>query len=90
MKIYPPVPIPPFVPEKVGLDAKKIAGWASSYVQSQVKDVTDDNLNGILNNNPSVPKVVLISNKDSIPLLWKAISNAFKVSIYLNRLYDFT
>lgn len=80
VKIYPPIPIPPFVPEEAGLDAKKIAAWASGYVPNNVKRVTDDNMNGILNSNPSVPKVLLLSNKDKIPLLWKAISNSFKVS----------
>lgn len=79
VKIYPPIPIPPFVPQEAGLDAKKIAAWASGYVPNNVVRVTDDNMNGILNSNPSVPKVLLISNKDKIPLLWKAISNAFKV-----------
>lgn len=90
VKIYPPIPIPAFVPEvslsltQAGLDAKKIAAIAQNYVQEEITVVDDDTWKKFKNQKPSVPKAILVTNKGSRkPILWKALSTAFEVGLKL-------
>lgn len=83
VKIYPPIPMPARSVEGP-FNGKRIAGIASSYIQSLVQDVTDDNVDGFLKTNFSVPKVMLFTDKPSgIPSLWKALSIGFEEKITL-------
>jgi len=77
VKVYPPQPIPTYIFEGE-LVAKKIAGSAAGYVSSLVQEVTDDNVEGFLKNNTAMPKVILFTDKETTPLLWKAISITFE------------
>jgi len=83
VRVYPPMPIPSFNWEGE-LNGKQITGAASKYVSSLVQDVTDDNMEGFLKTNHSIPKVILFTDKPTgTPLLWKALSVAFEEKMTL-------
>lgn len=44
-----------------------------------VKELSDDNVDTFLASNIAVPKVMLFSSKETTPVLFKALSNSFKV-----------
>lgn len=78
IKVYPPVPIP-VLPADTELDMKKIVRQASGFVQSKVIEITDDNVQQKMGENPAVPKVLLFTDKPGTPILYKALSLAFHV-----------
>lgn len=78
LKIYPPVPIPSPEPD-FELDIKRAIRISSGYVQSKVQEVTDDNYQQKMGENPAVPKVLLFTDKPGVPILFKALSLSFDV-----------
>jgi hypothetical protein len=48
-------------------------------VQSKVQEVTDDNYQQKMGENPAVPKVLLFTDKPGVPILFKALSLSFDV-----------
>jgi len=80
VRVYPPQPIPAYNYDGE-LNGKNIAASASSYVQSLVQEVTDDNMEGFLKANPAIPKVILFTDKENTPMLWKGVSIRFEEKI---------
>ena len=52
---------------------------AAKYVQSNVLDIDFTNINKFTQDNPSVPKVLLFTDKKGVPLIYKALSMTFEV-----------
>jgi len=81
--IYPPMPIPSINWEGEFV-AKKITATASGYVSNLVQEVSDDTMEGFFKTNPSMPKVILFTDKaKGVPLLWKGLSVAFEEKMSL-------
>lgn len=74
LKVYPPIPIPATGME---LDINKAVKLGASYIQSYVTEVNDDNAAGFLGGDAIVPKVLLFTDKQGLPLIYRALSNAF-------------
>ena len=53
---------------------------AARYVQSNVLEVNSSNFMKFTQDNPSVPKILLFTDKKGIPLIYKALSMAFEVN----------
>jgi len=71
--IYPPNPVPAFKIEGK-LEQKPIAGKLAKFMPDKVTKLTKENTDTFLSSNPSEPKLLLFSNKKSIPTMWKALS----------------
>ena len=52
---------------------------AARYVQYNVVEVNSSNFIKFTQDNPSVPKILLFTDKKGIPLIYKALSMAFEV-----------
>ena len=77
IKIIPPFPAP--VQEYEGdVTSKALNNYASRFVSSQVVELNDENYQTFLGEKPSMPKVLLFTEKSGIPTLFKALSNAFE------------
>jgi len=76
IKIYPPNPIPVFNFEG-DLETSKIQKAAAKYLHSNIIEITNANLKTFLAENPSVPKVLLFTDKKGIPMIYKGLSVAF-------------
>ena len=77
IKIIPPFPTP--VQEYEGeVTAKALNNYASRFVGSQVVELNDENYQTFLNEKPSMPKVLLFTEKSGVPTLFKALSNSFE------------
>lgn len=81
VRIYPPQPMPTFDYEG-DLESKKILRAASNYLQSNVIEVTSANLDTFLKEAPSVPKVLLFTDKTGIPTIYKGLSLNFEVNYF--------
>jgi len=81
IRVYPPAPIPTFDHEGE-LNTKNIASEAGRYVQANVLEVNATNVVKFTQENPSVPKVLLFTDKKGIPLLFRALSLAFEKKIF--------
>lgn len=56
------------------LDTKKILRLAAGYLQSNVIELTSTNIDTFIKESPSVPKVVLFTDKQGIPTIFKGLS----------------
>jgi hypothetical protein len=78
LRIYPPVPIPLYDYEGP-LDTKELMQAAAKYLGSNVVEITPDNINTFITENPSVPKALLFSEKKGFPMIYKGLSVEFEV-----------
>ena len=78
LKVYPPIPIPAQAADHE-LDIKQALKISANFLTSKVQEITDDNYQQKVGENPAVPKVLLFTNKPGTPILYKAISLAFDV-----------
>lgn len=77
IKIIPPFPAP--IQDYEGeVTAKAINNYCSKFVKSLVVDITDQNFQTFITEKPSMPKVILFTEKSGIPTLFKALSNTFE------------
>jgi thioredoxin-like negative regulator of GroEL len=76
VKVYPPYPVPVQVYSGEMSD-KGLLGHVSKYLQGDIKEVTDDNYDMFLAEKPSMPKVILFSEKKGLPTLFKGLAVAF-------------
>jgi len=81
IRIYPPMPIPSYDHEGE-LSTKAIVAGAARYVASNVLELNSTNINKFVQDNPSVPKVLLFTDKKGVPLMYKALSLAFEKKIF--------
>jgi hypothetical protein len=81
VRVYPPMPIPSYDHEGE-LSTKAIVNAAARYVGSNVIEINSTNHNKFTTENPSVPKVLLFTDKPSVPLMYKALSLAFEKKIF--------
>lgn len=88
-KIYPPYPVPAFEFSEEKFDFDKLKKSATKYINSRSIDITQTNYDTFINDNPGKPKVLLFSDKKGTPLIYKALSSHFDVSIFflLNQQY---
>lgn len=61
------------------LDTKQILNFAARYLHSNVIEITPGNIETFINDSPSVPKVLLFTDKKGIPTIFKGLSVAFEV-----------
>lgn len=52
--------------------------WASKYLHSNVIEITNANAHTFLAEHPSVPKVLLFTDKKGTPMIYKGLSVAFE------------
>lgn len=78
LKVYPPIPIPPI---EMDLDANKAIQLGVKYIQAYVTEVTDESVAGFMGSDAIVPKVLLFTDKPGIPLIYRALSNAFNAKM---------
>ena len=88
VRVYPPMPIPIFDIEGE-ITSKKIARKAARYVENNVIQITADNIDTWIMDSPSVPKVLLFTDKKKVPFMFKALSSAFKVRFYCDLYHQF-
>jgi hypothetical protein len=85
-KVYPPTPIPVVSIEsdvsKV-VDTDKLKKEAYRFIGNRVIDITAINLDTFLNDNPGKPKLLLFTDKKATPIVYRALSTYFDVSIIL-------
>jgi len=74
-----PIPVIDYEGE---LDTKKILAAASSYLQSNVIEISSANINTFISEHPSVPKALLFTDKKGIPMVWKGLSIAFEKKLF--------
>jgi len=72
--LYPTNPIPAFLFQGK-LETKPIAGKISKLLPDFTIKVTNENADTFLTTDSSKPKVLLFSNKNSPPTIWKALSS---------------
>ena len=78
VRIFPPMPIPAFDVEGE-ITTKKIARLCARHIENNVIQISSSNIDTFVMDSPSVPKVLLFSEKKKVPFMFKALSAAFKV-----------
>lgn len=64
------------------MDTKQLLNFAARYLQSNVIEITPANLDTFINDSPSVPKVLLFTDKKGIPTIYKGLSVAFEKKLF--------
>ena len=60
------------------LTIERIQKAAAKYLHANVIEITNANINTFTAENPSVPKVLLFTDKKGVPMLYKGLSVAFE------------
>lgn len=76
-RVYPAFPAPTQDFEEDTVDFEKIKKLAARFVGSRVVEVTQNNYDTFINDNPGKPKVILFTDKKGTPLIFKALSSHF-------------
>ena len=81
-RVYPPAPIPSvdLIPEET-LDTDKLKKAAFRYIGDNVIDITAANHDIFKDDNPGRPKVLLFSESKKHPIVFRALSTYFDVSL---------
>lgn len=82
-KIYPPFPVPAFEFTEEPFDFDKLKKSAAKFITSRSIEITQNNYETFVNDNPGKPKVLLFTDKKGTPLIYKALSSHFDVSPFL-------
>lgn len=72
--VYPPNPVPAFKYDGK-LESKGIASKVARFFPDFSTKLTQENIDSFMTGDPSKPKVLLFSNKKSVPMMWKALSS---------------
>merc|ERR1712060_899262 len=72
--IYPVNPMPAFKYEGK-FEAKAIAGKVTRFIADMSTKLTKENVDAFLTTDATKPKVILFSNKKTVPTIWKALSS---------------
>jgi hypothetical protein len=75
------VPVPPFDYEGE-LKGPELLKVAARYLHSNVNEITSANANSFISESPSVPKVLLFTDKKGVPLIFKGLSVAFEKKLF--------
>lgn len=84
-KIYPPIPAPAFTYDggvDKELDTDKLKKMCYKYVGNRVIDITSANHETFKKENPNKPKMLLFTDKKSVPITYRALSTYFDVSLH--------
>lgn len=81
VRIYPPLPIPTIDVEGE-LTGKSVFNSAAKFLHSNVIEITNTNINTFINESPSVPKVLLFTDKKGTPIIFKGLSVSFENKLF--------
>lgn len=81
IKIYPPFPAPIGLYEGE-ITSKALSAYVAKFIPSNVIELSNENFQTFLDDKPSVPKVLLFTEKTGIPTLYKALSVAFESKMF--------
>jgi hypothetical protein len=87
-RVYPAFPAPTQDYEESTVDFDKIKKLASRFIGSRVVEVTQNNYDTFINDNPGKPKVLLFSDKKGVPLIFKALSSHFDKTLIFGLIRD--
>ena len=59
-------------------NSKSYSSFCSRFLLSQVIELDNDKISGFVSENPSVPKILLFTDKKGVPNVFKALSVAFE------------
>lgn len=82
-RVYPEMPIPvlDYVDTENELDTDKLRKMAYKWVGNRVIEITSNNHDTFKNDNPGKPKMLLFSEKKGTPIVYRALSTYFDVSL---------
>lgn len=82
--MYPPNPIPAFVVEQDNtkvVDTDTLKKSAYKFIGNRVIDITENNIQTFVNDNPGKPKMLLFTDKKTTPIVYRALSTYFDKTI---------
>jgi hypothetical protein len=88
IRVYPAFPAPTQDYDEDTVDFEKVKKLAARFVGSRVVEVTQNNYDTFINDNPGKPKVLLFSDKKGTPLIFKALSSHFDKTLIFGLIRD--
>lgn len=87
-RIYPafPAPTQDYLEETIDFD--KLKKMANRFVTSRVIEITQNNFETFVNDNPGKPKVLLFTDKKGTPVVYKALSSHFDKTLLFGLIRD--
>lgn len=89
VKMYPPFPVPAGdLDLSNGFESNKLKKKMAKYISDKSIVITANNINTFVDEDPGTPKVLLFTNaKKGTPFMYKALSQHFEVSIFINHIF---
>lgn len=78
-RVYPPFPVPhqDYPTGETELDTDKLKKMAFKHIGNRVIDITAQNFEVFKTDNPGKPKVLLFTDKQKVPIVFRALSTYF-------------
>ncbi len=87
-RVYPAFPAPAEDYQEDVVDFEKVKKMAAKFISSRVVEITQNNYDTFINDNPGKPKVILFSDKKGTPLIFKALSSHFDKTLIFGLIRD--
>ena len=87
-RVYPAFPAPTQDYDESTIDFDKLKKMVSKFVTSRVIEVTANNYDTFITDQPGKPKVLLFTDKKGIPLIFKALSSHFDKTLIFGLIRD--
>jgi len=78
--VYPPEPIPAIRMYKN--ITRRVAGKCARFIKNNVISINKQNIDTFITDSPGVPKVMLFTDKEKVPFMFKALSGAFEKKLF--------
>lgn len=85
--MFPPHPVPAIIVEHdvtQTVDTEKLKKEAYRYIGNRVIEITSQNIDSFIGDNPGKPKMLLFTDKKSTPMVYRALSTYFDVRLIFN------
>jgi DnaJ family protein C protein 16 len=87
-RVYPAFPAPTEDYQEDTVDFDKLKKLAAQFVFSRIVEVTGNNHDTFITDQPGKPKVLLFTDKKGTPLIYKALSSHFDKTLLFGLIRD--
>jgi hypothetical protein len=80
-RVYPELPIPPVDYRTQELDTDTLKKKAYKFIGNRVIDITSNNFDTFVSDNPGRAKILLVTDKTKTPIVYRALSTYFEKTL---------
>lgn len=81
VKVYPPLPAPIMTYEGK-IETPALVSYMGKFIGNKVQELNNNNIDSFLTSDANLPKSILFTDKNGVPLIFKSLSVTFDVRLF--------